>query len=225
MPINTPLRSLLLIQLLATLAILAFVPTNSAKLLGLLAVWLLTFGKLKVPELILYISACAFFTIMNILSLKQGIFAFSQPDVLGMPIYEFFMWGYYLLHTIRMVGGCAPTGNKATSWVLAVLFAITFSAISDPQILLLTSALLLGVALVFFHEPLDLTYLGYMVFLGAAIEYSGVWSGQWHYPGNPPGGVPLWFITLWGGVGLFLRRLVAPILSRFMPIARVAASV
>ena len=34
-------------------------------------------------------------------------------------------------------------------------------------------------------------------------------------PGDPPGGVPLWFITLWGGVGLFLWRLALPLLRRF----------
>jgi len=41
-----------------------------------------------------------------------------------------------------------------------------------------------------------------------------VHSGQWGYPGNPPGGVPLWFITMWGGIGLFMRRLIVPILER-----------
>jgi hypothetical protein len=70
---------------------------------------------------------------------------------------------------------------------------------------------------VFFHEKLDLAYAGYMILVGALIEYTGVWSAQWGYPGSPPGGVPLWFITMWGGVGLFTRRLVLPILRRYSP--------
>jgi hypothetical protein len=47
--------------------------------------------------------------------------------------------------------------------------------------------------------------------LGALIEYTGVWTGQWHYPGRHLGGVPLWFLPMWAGVGLFTRRLVLPL--------------
>jgi len=46
--------------------------------------------------------------------------------------------------------------------------------------------------------------------MGAIIEYTGVWSGQWLYPGHPWSGVPLWFMPMWGGVGLFTRQLLAP---------------
>ena len=77
------------------------------------------------------------------------------------------------------------------------------------------TATLLVIGLLLFHEPQDLAYTGYMILLGAAIEYTGVYSGQWGYPGEPLGGVPLWFITLWGGVGLLLRRLVLPFVQRF----------
>lgn len=34
---------------------------------------------------------------------------------------------------------------------------------------------------------------------------------------QPPGGAPLGFVTPWGGVGLFPRRLVLPILARYAP--------
>jgi hypothetical protein len=69
-------------------------------------------------------------------------------------------------------------------------------------------------ALGFFHDVHDLAYAGYMILLGAAVEYAGVYAGLWSYPGDPSGGVPLWFITMWGGVGLFLRRLALPIVSK-----------
>jgi hypothetical protein len=156
-----------------------------------------------------------FFTGMNAASLKQGIFAFSAPDLLGMPVYELLMWGFYLLHTRRVLGGPAPQGRRATVWVLALLYAAAFATIHDGNVLLAVTGVLLVAGLVLFHERLDLAYTGYMIALGVAIEYTGVLSGQWSYPGNPPGGVPLWFITLWGGVGLFLRRLVLPILVRY----------
>ena len=48
---------------------------------------------------------------------------------------------------------------------------------------------------------MDVAYAGYMAALGALIEYVGVWTGQWHYPGQHFGGVPLWFLPMWAGVG------------------------
>lgn len=208
-----PLR--LLLQVPVTLAILAFVPGNLAKLAALVLLWILTFGRLTRVEAAFYAIVCVFFTGMNAASLKQGIFAFSAPDVLGMPVYELLMWGFYLLHTRRVLGGPAPDGKRAAVWALALAYAAAFASIHDGNLLLAVTGTLLALGLALFHEPEDLAYTGYMVLLGAAIEYTGVHSGQWSYPGDPLGGVPLWFITLWGGVGLFLRRLVLPILARF----------
>lgn len=149
---------------------------------------------------------------MNVMSLRQGIFSFTQPDLLGMPWYEFFMWGFYLLHTLRILKGPAVVDKRGISWGLAICFAIAFGSISDQNILLGVTAMLLVTGLIFFHTTYDLAYTGYMVALGAAIEFTGVYSGQWSYPGTPITGVPFWFITLWGGVGLLLYRLVLPIL-------------
>ncbi len=205
----------LLLQIPAALAIIAWVPGNLGKLAAFLVLWAVTFRKLSRPEAIFYLAVCVFFTVMNAASLKQGIFAFTAPDVLGMPVYELFMWGFYLLHLKRVLGGPAPSSKRAVVWVLALLYAAAFTAIPDANVLLTVTSALLLVGLFLFHEPLDLAYTGYLILLGAAIEYTGVYSGQWHYPGDPLGGVPFWFITLWGGVGLFLRRLILPILARY----------
>jgi hypothetical protein len=205
----------LLLQVPTTLLILAFVPTNAGKLLALLAVWAITFRRLSKTEVIFVLLVSVFFTAMNAASLRQGIFAFRHPDVLGMPVWELVMWGFYLLHTKRLLNGPAPTGHRVTVWILVVLYSVAFAAISDAALLLAVTGILLISALIRFHEPLDLAYAGYMILLGAAIEYTGVLSGQWHYPNDPAGGVPLWFLTLWGGVGLFLRRLMLPILARY----------
>jgi hypothetical protein len=208
------MRIRLLLQVPAVMLILAFVPGNPAKLAALLVLWVLTFGRLSKVETIFYVCVCAFFTAMNGASLKQGIFMFAHPDLLLQPVWELFMWGFYLLHTRRLLNGPAPAGRRATVWALALAYSAAFATIHDSNTLLMVTGVLLLLGLVLFHEPLDLAYAGYMVLLGALIEYTGVHSGQWGYPGNPPGGVPLWFITMWGGIGLFMRRLIVPILVR-----------
>ncbi|WP_020655410.1 DUF2878 family protein [Massilia niastensis] len=197
------------------MAVLAFVPTNPGKLAALVAVWALTFGSLGRVEAVFFAVACVFFTGMNAASLAQGIFAFTEPDVLRMPVWELFMWGFYLLHTRRVLGGKAAHDRRGAVWALALGYSAAFATIHDGTTLLAVTGTLLALGLILFHEREDLAYTGYMVVLGALIEYSGVLSGNWTYPGNPPGGVPLWFVTLWGGVGLFMRRLVLPILERF----------
>jgi hypothetical protein len=205
---------LLLIQIPIALLIIAFVPTNLGKLAAFLVLWAVTFRKLSRAELIFYVAVCTFFTAMNAASLKQGIFAFAHPDVLGMPIYELAMWGFYLLHIKRVLGGPEPEGKRAIAWTLAIFYAISFATIPDAITLLAVTGTLLLIGLVMFHEPHDLAYTGYLILLGAAFEYTGVHSGEWIYPGGPVGGVPFWFVTLWGGVGLFMRRLVVPILMK-----------
>lgn len=205
---------LLALQALLTLVILAWLPGATTKLIAFLAVWLVTFRTLTIREVGVYVAACALFSAMDVMAVRQGVFRFAAPDYLGLPLWEFFMWGFYVLHLVRVLAAVPPARSSWKALVLALVFAGPFLTLSDPQALLFASAALLAVALLFFHEPGDLAYLGYMLTFGALIEYCGVWSGQWSYPGQPFGGVPPWFATMWGGVGLFSRRLVAPLLQR-----------
>lgn len=214
-------RPVLILQLLATAAILTWVPGNAAKLAAMVVVWAIGFGRVTRAELVLMFGVNLLFMVMNIGALRKGVFHFNSPDVLGMPVYEFLMWGFYTLHTIRFLEGKTPEGKLWLALVLAVAFSLPFSTISDSTMLTVVSAAILAVAIGFYHEPMDIAYIIYMIVIGALIEYVGVWSGQWGYPGNPPGGVPLWFITMWGGVGLFTRRLLLRSLraTRVMPVA------
>lgn len=206
-----------LAQLLGTLLILVAIPSTLAKAILLLAWWLLTFAPLRRAELVFFALACTLFTIMNALALRQGIFTFADCDILRMPYFELGMWGFYGLHMWRLLGGPVPDGSSWIARLLVIPFALCFALVAEPSLLLVTSGIACALALLFFHEPWDLAYVAYAVALGALIEYTGVWTGQWSYPGPPPGGVPLWFITLWGGVGLFLRRLFVPLLARSAP--------
>jgi hypothetical protein len=207
-----PTKALLGVQLVCTLAILAFVPGNWAKLLLFIVVWGVTFGAILRAELILYASVSAAFSLMDMMAVRQGAFRFASPNVAGLPVWEFFMWGFYVVHCIRFLGGSPPRGPLSLAVGLATLFALPFMSLTDPWWLFAASGALLLAILFFFHERADFAYLGYMLAIGALVEYTGVWSGQWSYPGNPLGGVPLWFATMWGGVGVFARRLFVPLL-------------
>ena len=199
------------IQLAGTLLAMVTIRPTVLSLIVLLVWWTITFWPLRPREITIFFLACLFFTVMNFVTLHQGIFSFTEQDILGMPYFELGMWGFYLLHTLRTLRGTAPTLSLLPTLTLALLLAVTFSTVHGDTQLTLTSLAVICGGFVLYHERFDLLYAGYMIYLGAIIEYTGVSTGMWSYPAHPPGGVPLWFVTLWGGVGLILRRLVLPL--------------
>lgn len=203
-------RLMLLVQLLVTLAILVALPATPLQALLLVGWWYVTLRPLRLVEILFFALVCILFTVMNALALRHGVFAFAQRDVLGMPYFELFMWGFYGLHMWRFLGGPTPAGNPWLARGLVLPFALSFALVSDAHLLLASAGFALVLALLFCHEPWDLAYVAYAIGLGTVIEYTGVASGLWHYP---EGGVPLWYVALWGGVGLFLRRLFVPVLA------------
>lgn len=95
---------MLVLQLLGTLAIIVYVPNSIVQLVLLLLLWLVTFYPLTRVEIVIFIITCIFFTIADVLVLQYGVFQFSQNDIWGMPFYEPFVWGFYFLHSMRMLG-------------------------------------------------------------------------------------------------------------------------
>lgn len=206
---------LVVAQVPLSLAILVWAPNNVVRVMLLLVTWALTFGRTRRGELIFALVICLFFTGMNTASLQAGIFSFTDPDLLGQPWFEFLMWGFYTLHTLRLLGTAAPRPDSRFIWPLAVLYSACFPILNGGWALLAGTGILLTVGLLRHHERRDLLFVAYFIAMGAAFEYTGVHAGLWRYPDSPPGGVPLWFITLWGGVGFFLHRLALPLLHRF----------
>lgn len=179
----------------------------------MVVIWAIGFGRLSLTEVATVGLADLLFVVMDEGALRQGVFLFRQPDVIGLPIYEFFMWGFYILHLTRFLDG--PQANPRRilpAFGLAAAFSLCFSAVPDPALLAAAAGGVLAVSLVLFHEPLDLAYTSYMCAMGALVEYVGVGTGQWSYPHAPGGGVPLWSFAMWAGIGLFSRRLLVPLL-------------
>ena len=206
-------RPILLAQLLLTAGILAFAPDNATKLAAMLLVWAIGFGRLTLAEIELMACINAIFVPMDIATLHRGAFRFTAPDWLGLPCYEFLMWGFYVLNAIRFWGAEPPQGSILPVVGLVVLFALPFSLVEDYHLLFLSSAFVLAIGIGLFHRRRDLAFIGYMIAMGAVVEYAGVHSGQWVYRGPTYAGVPFWFATLWGGVGLFVHRLWLPLLQ------------
>lgn len=207
-------RILTLSQVPLTLAILCFVSGSWQILLALLVVWAITFRKLSLEEMGLCLFAGLFFAIMNYMALTKNLFAFSNPDLIKMPVYEFVMWPFYVLHTKRLFGGSQAPLPERKIYILLGLYILAFIVCSHSWGLLLLTGALLTAGLILHHEQKDLFYTFYMIILGALIEYTGVYQDHWSYPGNIPGGVPFWFITLWGGTGYFLHRAALPLIDR-----------
>ena len=208
-------RRALLLQLLGTVLVLGWVPGNGVKLAVMVVIWVIGFGGLSPVELAAAGLVNLLFVGMDEAALRQGIFQFRHPDAIGLPVYEFFMWGFFILHAINFLDG--PQANPRRilrSLGLATVFALCFPAITDPLLLAVAAGGVLAASLVILREPADLAYTIYMAAVGALVEYVGVGTGQWSYPHAPAGGVPVWSFAMWGGVGLFSRRLLVPMLQR-----------
>lgn len=210
-------RIALLLQLAATAAVLGWLPGNLAKLATMVVIWGAGFGLISGRELMIMAGVNLLFSVMDLGALHNGVFRFRHPDLLGLPIYEFFMWGFYTLHGLRFIDRAPAKPRLVPALILAILFAIPFATITHPIMLFYASSIVLIASLAVLREPVDFAYTGYLIAVGCVIEYVGVWTGQWAYPGAPPGGVVLWFIPMWGGVGLFTGRLLAPLIGRHPP--------
>jgi len=206
-------RRALLLQLLGTLIALGWVPGNAVKLAIMVVFWVIGFGRLSRKEFVAGALINLLFILMDRAALEQGIFQFRHPDSFGLPVYEFFIWGFYILHAIRFLDGPTPRADRRF-WALglAAAFGSCFLLLTDPSLLAVAAAAVLAASLVFFHEPIDCAYTVYVAAMGALVEYVGTETGQWAYPTAAGAGVPLWSFAMWGGIGLFTRRLLVPVL-------------
>lgn len=204
-------RLTLLLQLVGTAVVLGWLPGNGMKLAAAVLLWAVTFRQISGRELLIVIAVDVVFSAMDLGALHSGVFRFQHPDLIGLPLYEYVMWGYYVLHALRFVG-CAPARPRFLAGLaLAIMFAVPFATVTEPMMLFGVSSTILIASLAVFRDPVDFVYTGYLIAVGCVIEYVGVWTGQWVYPGPTLGGVAPWFVPMWGGVGLFTGRLLAPI--------------
>lgn len=215
-------RRALLLQVFGTLAVLGWLPDNGIKLAAMAVFWVIGFGTVSLVEAGLYPLVCLLFVMMDEGALRQGVFRFLHPDLAGLPIFEFGIWGFYVLNALRFVG-CQP--GERFRWIalgMAAIFATCFLTINDPIALALAAGVVVVVSLRLLRSARDFASAGYMLGMGVLVEYVGVGTGQWIYPGAPLGGVPPWSFVMWAGIGLFSRAILAPLVCRGTPAAGTA---
>ena len=208
---NQKIKSLF--SLIITITVIHFIDQTFITLIILLPLWFLIFRPWNKIEFMIFIIASVFLLAQNYAVLKTGGFSFKQKDILLMPYYEPFLWGFYYLNIKRFIseGAEAVTFDKKSVFGL-LLTALAFSIFSkNSNTLFLATLLSTGVLFIMFHERFDFYYAAYALGLGFVMELFGVSSGLWAYPEPDFLGIPYWFATMWISVGLLGRRFLIPL--------------
>ena len=193
--------------MMVSIAIIVFVPHSVVQIFLLFVLWAITFPKLQVYEVVVFVITCIFFTLADITVITKGVFQFTQTDIWNMPYYEPFVWGFYFLHAVRMLG-VKEVHKIIPGLVFALAFTLPISLVQDEVVTLTLSGLVLLVGLSVFRTKNDFVYTLYFVLLGCIIEFVGTQTGTWYY------GIEhyyAWWVITWGGSGLILYRTLIPV--------------
>lgn len=204
--IPLPLRWALLLA--ATLALVAAIPDGAVALAACLLCWSLVPWT---PRLAVAWAALAtLFALLDLGAVRAGVFAFARPDLLGLPWWEFLVWGCWVLGGLGLIPAAAPARPRWPAFLCAALFAAPFLAVADPW--WLTALALAGLApgVVLHHGRDDLRHLGLFALIGLVVEWTGVLAGVWSYPQAGSLAIPPASLVMWAGIGLFAHRLVRP---------------
>lgn len=211
MPHNQRIKSV--ISIVVTISLIYYFDNTLITLLILLPFWYFIFRPWNKIEITIFVVASIFFFGQNYAVLKTGGFAFKHKDILLMPYYEPFLWGFYYLNIKRFIseGAEAVTFDKKSIFGLFIT-ALAFSIFSkNSNTLFIATLLSTGVLFIMFHEQFDFYYAAYALGLGFVIELFGVSSGHWAYPEPDFLGIPYWFATMWISVGILGRRFLIPL--------------
>jgi hypothetical protein len=202
-----------ILAIIITFVIIHVVEHSSIIPFVLLPFWFFVFRPWNKTEGIIFAIASLFFLMQNYFVLKSGGFYFKHRDILLMPYYEPFLWGFYYI-TIKRFISESPTISKM-DWKSFLGLAITglcFSLFSNHSNILLISTLIsTGILLTLFHARYDFYYALCALVLGLVTEIFGVSTGLWSYPEPDFVGIPFWSATMWISVGLLGRRFLIPL--------------
>jgi hypothetical protein len=207
-------KILSVLALLVTLAVLRYVDRSLFAAAVLLPLWFIIYRPWSRVEIVSFTIAAVFMLIQDYAMGRSGGSSFKQQDVLLMPWYEPFLWGFYYINMKRFIG----EGDNGAVLDRRSLFGLLVTALVFPLfswsygLLLLTTIGSTAILFIMFHDLLDLYFAAYALGLGFVVELFGVSSGLWSYPPQPEFmGIPYWCATMWLSVGILGRRFLFPL--------------
>jgi len=204
------IRALLALPL--TLLVVYAIPDSLLVLIILLPFWAVVFYPWQIGEIYSFAIAALFFLFQNYVCLKAGIFEFKSKDILLMPYYEPFLWGFYFTALKRFISAEErgfPFERKSVIGLLVT--SVAFSVFSRSPSLFLATTLSTLFLLALFHTRRDIYYAASALALGLIIELFGVSTGLWSYAAPDFLGIPYWFATMWISAGLLGGRFLIPL--------------
>ena len=197
-----------------TLGILAFVPTTLFQTLAFLVVWGLLLAPLALREFILFVVANINFLMLNNIAQHNGLFAFVNPDALGLPYWEFLMWGAFVVMLRRLLPH--DTSFSLKLFLVSLPMPMLFSVITDQMMLSIAATALCGILIFMIGQKCLIPTLFCLVY-GTCFEMIGVETGQWSYPQPAPIiGFPWWGFAMWVSTGIIALFVAYPLIDRIL---------
>lgn len=200
------------LSLAITLLIVYILDKSMLIMIILLVLWYFLFRPYDMSDIIMFIIATVCIVGQNYAVLKSGGFYFKQKDILLMPYYEPFMWGFYYLNIKRFFSGSDTKVNLELKGFFGLaLTGLCFSVFSqDKSYLLLSTIVSTCILIIMFHDKYDIYYGLYALIMGFIVEIFGVSTSLWVYPDPDFMGIPYWFSTMWISMGILGRRFLLP---------------
>ena len=169
-------------------------------------------------------------TVFEIICISSGAWSYSSPDLMGIPLFLFCVWGnagLYLLDTHRRLESLLGKTAKA---VLSPLFVIAFLAIAASAVsflwkepfLLAGILFLMSGAILLKRGKAELAVFLFASLFGTLAEFASIANGLWSYPQvlffqdwplRAFIWIPIWLPFLWGLAALGFVELNEYLLS------------
>lgn len=204
--LRTEQRLIFAIIFMATVAVMVLLKNNFLALLVFLLLWVAPWKFYAKNDLIFFAIGFFSFLLLDIIVVAESVFSFSRPDFWGLPVYEPFLWGFYLIAINKIAASEEKFPRHNISCFLIILLLLSSYLIFKNNLcIFLAQAAILVITFIFWHKKSDVSYAFIAVVIGAIVEYVNVACNNWAYPS---GGVPIWFLTFWAAVGLLDNRLL-----------------
>lgn len=201
-------KPLMSLSSILTLAILALPIESYVKALMFLLVWFFCLRPFRKIELAVFVVVNLICATMDAEAIKNNLFYFKNPDLMSLPFWEFFMWGYFAILSYRL---CPNLNFRFINLLLLIAFQASFALVKNQELLLgLSSAATL--ALLFFAgRPTWIVAIWALVF-GITFEWIGSLTNQWGYLQYVDFlKMPWWGIPMWVGSWVIFAAVIFPL--------------